>query len=41
MHSPSSIQLFLENSTYMFDKYKRKLDENTSESTKKIKTVLD
>lgn len=25
----------------MFEKYKRKLDDSTSESTKKIKTVLN
>jgi len=35
------IYSFLENSTYMFDKYKRKLDENPSESTKKTKTVFN
>ncbi|CAF0726271.1 unnamed protein product [Rotaria sordida] len=31
-------QMKTENSTFMFEKYKRKLDENTSESTKKMKT---
>ncbi|UJR33985.1 hypothetical protein I4U23_021400 [Adineta vaga] len=31
-------QMKTENSTYMFEKYKRKLDESTSESTKRIKS---
>ncbi|CAF1084893.1 unnamed protein product [Adineta ricciae] len=31
-------QMKTENSTYMFDKYKRKLEENTLESTKRAKT---
>ncbi|CAF0965427.1 unnamed protein product [Adineta steineri] len=33
-----SQQMKTENSTYMFEKYKRKLDDTTVESTKKLKT---
>jgi len=33
--------ILLENSTNLFERYKRKLDETIYESTKKLKTVFD